>query len=296
VEQLVDGFLSTPATVVLVGGYGVGKTFLAIGLGNSVGTGLPWLGRPVRRCRVMYVLGEGACGLDHRLTTWESAWHKGEPVSDDDVTYVVQPASLAHQPTRDAIAEMALAGGYRFVILDTFSSLAPDADETKDAAMTIRRVSNLSTAVEGTVLLVHHPGWSDPTRTRGGSQLESNADEVLVATGLADSDIFTVLRKKVKDGPSGQLLYLRRRSYAGSCVIEEVQADQVGIPMRERILAVLSNYDGQRVTGAQLMDEIGIDKTQRSTFYKALSKLVADERATEEPIGAAKYYYLGTVR
>jgi DNA replication protein DnaC len=51
VEQLVDGFLSTPATVVLVGGYGVGKTFVAIALSNSTGTGLPWLVENATQCR-----------------------------------------------------------------------------------------------------------------------------------------------------------------------------------------------------------------------------------------------------
>ena len=94
VEHLVHRFISTPATAVLVGGYGVGKTFLAIGLGNSVGSGLQWLGRTVQRRRVLYVIGEGAYGLDHRMTAWESAWNKGDLVADDDVTFIVQPDSL----------------------------------------------------------------------------------------------------------------------------------------------------------------------------------------------------------
>ena len=103
----------------------------------------------------------------------------------------------------------ALTGGYGFVILDTFSSLAPEADETKDAAMMMRRMSNLLTSILGTVMLVHPPGWSDSSRTRGGYQFEANADEVLVAQEISKgSDMFTLTRKKVKDGPSGQIFYL----------------------------------------------------------------------------------------
>jgi hypothetical protein len=228
------------------------------------------------------------------MVAWEKAWNKGALVSDDDVTFSVQPASLAKAPTWDAITDMAINGDYRFVILDTFSSLAWDADETKDAAKIMRWMSDLSTAIQGTVMLVHHPGWSDATRTRGGSQFEANADEVVVATEVSkDSDIFTVFRKKVKDGPSGQLFYLRRKTYAGSCVIEEVQPDQAGIPMRERILVVLANYSPKRATGPQLMDEIGMDKTQRSTFYKAMKKLTEPGGpAGEEKVGNVVYYHL----
>ena len=35
------------------------------------------------------------------------------------------------------------------VVLDAFSSLAPDADETKDAALVIRRLSDLSAEING---------------------------------------------------------------------------------------------------------------------------------------------------
>ena len=155
---------------------------------------------------------------------------------------------------------MALIGGYRFVILDTFSSLAPDADETKDAAMVMRRMSNLSTGILGTVMLVHHPGWSDATRSAAAHssiQRRRGSRRQEISKG---SDVFTVTRKKVKDGPSGQVLYLRRRPHNGSVIIEEVQADQAGIPMRERILAVLANMGAIGATGPQLIDELGIEK------------------------------------
>jgi hypothetical protein len=294
VEHLVDGFISTPATVVLVGGYGVGKTFLAIGLGNSTGTGLPWLGRAVQRRRVLYVLGEGAYGLGDRMAAWEAAWNKRARVPDGDLTFIVQPRSLAEQPTWDAITNMALTGGYRFVILDTFSSLAPDADETKDAAMIMRRMSNLSTSILGTVMLVHHPGWSDSSRTRGGYQFEANADEVLVAQEISKgSDMFTVTRKKVKDGPSGQIFYLRRLSLEGSCVIEEVRPDDADVPMRERILAVLANMGAIGATGPQIMDELGVEKDHRSTFYYALRKLTEDGGPVgKTEIGNSTRYHL----
>ena len=38
VSPLVSGVMSTPATVGLVGGYGVGKTFLALSIANAIGS------------------------------------------------------------------------------------------------------------------------------------------------------------------------------------------------------------------------------------------------------------------
>jgi AAA domain len=281
VEHLVDRVIYRPAAVVLVGSYGVGKTFLCVSLGCAVATGQPWLGHNVHLTKVLYVIGEGPYGMDHRLAAWETANNSGPPISDDDLTFVVQPGSLANQPTWDAITSMAVTNCYGFVILDTFSSLAPDADETKDAAMIMRRLSNLATAVQGTALLVHHPGWSDNTRTRGGYQLEANAEEVLVATPLAGgSDIFTLLRKKVKDGPDGDLIYLRREPLVGSCYIDEVDPTTAGIPMLLRILAMLGDVERVGATGRQLMDEMSIDPRQRSAFYRALNRLVEDQQGT----------------
>jgi hypothetical protein len=275
VSPLVEGLVSTPATVVLIGEYGVGKTFLALSLANSIGTGHPWLGRKVDRRRVLYVLGEGAYGLDARVNAWESAW--GETVSDDDVTFVVQPSSLSKSHTWSALKSMALAGGYGFVVLDTFSSLAADADETKDAPRIMRWLAELATAIKGTTLLVHHPGWSDSSRARGGYQFEANADEVLIASKVSKgSDLFTLLRKKVKDGPDGRTLYLRRKAAHGSCIIEETGAELAGAPMAERILAVLANCGDLGATGPQIRAELEVPESGRSTFQKAIRGLRDD--------------------
>jgi hypothetical protein len=125
--------------------------------------------------RVLFVVGEGAYGLDARFCAWEQSWNGGRRIPDGALTFLVKPHSLRDGPTWSQIRDFAVSGGYGLVILDTFSSLAPDADETKDAAIVMRRLSDLSVAIGGTTVLVHHPGWSDPNRTRGGSQFAGRA-------------------------------------------------------------------------------------------------------------------------
>jgi hypothetical protein len=168
-----------------------------VAFGCCVATGRSWLGHRVVRRRVLFVIGEGAYGLDQRITAWEQAWNNGTPVPDDWLTVIVKPHSLHDPATWTELVTYATAGGYGLVVLDTFSSLAPDADETKDAAQIMRRLSDLSAAINGCVMLIHHPGWSDSGRARGGYQLEANADEVLILRGVSEgSDLFTMTRKK----------------------------------------------------------------------------------------------------
>jgi len=293
VHSLVAGTLSQPAAVVLVGGYGLGKTILVHALGCCVATGTPWLGRKVEQRRTLLVVGEGAYGLDARLAAWEHASHSGAPVPDDRLTVVVKPGSLREVGTWQLLTEHAVAGGYGFVALDTFSSLAPDADETKDAALIMRRLSDLSTAISGTALLVHHPGWSDASRVRGGYQFEANADEVLVLSGVGDnSELVSLTRKKVKDGPDRGTVWLRRTSSRASVVFQQATADAAEVPLRARILAALDGYGEIGATGPQLVAECGIADKERSGFYKALLHLTNDASVTATGNRNQRRYYL----
>jgi len=292
IEALVDGVLSYPAAVVLVGPYSAGKTTLVHGLACCVATGKAWLGRGVRRRRALIVVGEGAYGLEQRLAAFEYAWRGSVPIADDALTFLVKPDTLNKHATWSEITAYALEGDYGLVVLDTFSSLAPDADETKDAPRIMRWLSDLAAATNGTAVLVHHPGWSDAGRVRGAYAFEANADEVLVLSGVADSELVSLTRKKVKDGPAGATLWLRRRPTLDSVVMEAARADQLDVPLRERIVAVLAALADVGATGPQLMAEIGVEDKGRSAFYKALAKAEDEDLVTAAGNHKARRYYL----
>ncbi|MDP3890335.1 bifunctional DNA primase/polymerase [Nocardioides sp.] len=299
-RPLVKGLLDYPSAVVLVGSYGIGKTFLGIALACCVATGRPWMGRPVERRRVLLVVGEGGSGLNKRIAAWEQGYNQGQPVNDADLIVMLQPRSLTDRNVWQRIGERCMAEDVGFVILDTLSSLAPDADETKDSALVVSQMHRLAADTGGVVLLVHHPGWSDNGRTRGGYQFEGNTDDVLLLTGTPEEPLMQLRRKKVKDDENGQVFWMRRKPYtlAGehlgqtSVVLESLDPSQVGAPMVERIKSVLDGYGERGATGPQIKVELGGDAIPGSTFYKALGKAEQDGVVVQRGNGNQRRYYL----
>lgn len=290
-SPLVEGVLSTPAAAVLVGGYGLGKSVLVHGLACAVALGVPWLGRPTRSARVLVVVGEGAWGLHDRIGAWEQTWNSGRPIPDDRLEFMLKPASLAHMNTWAALTTYCIDTGIGFVILDTFSSLAPDADETKDAARIMRNLSDLSANINGTALLVHHPGWGDSGRTRGGYQFEANADEVLVMTEVAENaGLIVITRKKVKDGPGGQSFHLSRVPCGESVIFQHARPDEAdGLPAA--IHSALLDMGSKGATGPQLRAMLGVGEgAEYRAFYRALNSLKDAGRVTSSGNARSEIY------
>lgn len=285
---LIQSWAETRTAVVMIGATGTNKTFTLIGWACSTATGEPWLGHEVaiEPCPVIYVVGEGASGFDARITAWES--QSGVTVPRDRLILLLQPESLTDPKFWDELQSLAGEVESRLVILDTFSSLAPDADETKDAAAVIRRMSTLSVEIDGVVVLAHHTGWGPQDRARGGSQLEANPDSTIVLQKLNPDDpnsIVSILRKKDKDGPSGRRLHVARIEAQDSCVLEVVDAPP-DVPKRrgdqrvqESIRSVLVDVDPFTYSKEQVVTKVG---GSAPTARRVLTQMLADGFVLQE--------------
>lgn len=256
-EPLIHEILGYRSAVLMVGDTGTNKTFAALGFAASVATGAAWLERGVARIGpVLYVVGEGAYGLDSRLTAWEKQHETVIP--DDSFVVSVQPEPLPG--VTKAIEAQAAEMGAVLVVLDTFSSLAPGEDETESAPLVTRWISDMSASLNCTVILVHHTGWGDKGRARGGSQLEANVDEVLllekVDAGNPDSQV-KITRKKVKDGRAGGAIWVERVPVEESVVLVEVSAPEA--PERARRLG---HDDVQMITLQWITDHVPTTRKQ----------------------------------
>jgi len=305
----IDGWTSSPSAVLLVGAYGLGKSALTLSMACSVATGTTFLGNAVERRRVLYVVGEGARGLHRRVDAWRQVWDR--EISEDDLQFLVRPAHSLREPKSwDEIRRICRGEGIGWVCLDTLSSLAPEADETKDAALIVAGLNGLAEDIDGTAILVHHPGWSASAkdRARGGYQLEANVDEVIVLDAIAEgSDVISAKVKKRKDGEAGGMHYLRRigvhlHGPDGSLMhdedgepitavtVQHARLSDTEVPMRERILRYLGEWGDLGATPREIAESIGV-APKDGAYGKALRGLVADGEIRAEGSTSRRRYF-----
>jgi putative DNA primase/helicase len=286
IRPFIEGVMKRPSACVLVAPYGSFKSFLALSWALCSATGKQWLGRKVEKAKVLFVVGEGGSGLDARIRAWEAAFNGGQRVPKEDFRTLVAPASLTDPATWAAITAFCVEHGIGFVILDTLSSLASDADETKDSAPIMRHLSDLASAIDGPALLVHHPGHSDHKRTRGGYQFEGNADEVfLMARASKGSPLVSLTMKKEKDDEDGNVIWLQAEKVMEltadedmtviSLVLKEAGAQDATVPMADRLLTLLAGAEEEGITPRQARVSLGLspDDRSNSTFGDARKSL-----------------------
>ncbi|MEU2703340.1 AAA family ATPase [Micromonospora aurantiaca (nom. illeg.)] len=271
-KPLIEGWLDQGTTAVVTGATGTNKTFTVLGWALSVATGVKWLGHKVSKTgTVLFVLGEGAYGLASRIEAWEE--EHGVRVPEDRLRVLKHPKGVAPVRRKDGVMEGPFWWGLDdaieatdavLVVLDTFSSLAPEADETKDAALVVSYMSKRAEEHGATLILVHHTGWVDKRnpgtekRARGGSQFEANPDTVINlsvdSSGDEPNPPVAIWRKKNKEGPAGLTIHARRKEVGKSCVLvrdtpleqlldkAEMQAKECDLG--DRILTVVRDHPG----------------------------------------------------
>jgi hypothetical protein len=93
----------------------------------------------------------------------------------------------------------------------------------------------------------------------------------------------------VKDGPAGEVHWLRRSLSHNSVIIEVSRSNDASVPLRARIMIVLNNYGDRGATGPELYEEI--EPASKSAFYAALGKLVTECAVRAEGTSTRKCYY-----
>jgi hypothetical protein len=206
---------------LLVGQWGMLKTFMALDLSAHVMLGWEWTGEPVyRQSGVLCLAQEGSGSIPMRLAALVEhkikkpdrlpfAWASRCPMllgvgKDTPMPLLLATAKEAHERF---MKEFSLPLG--LIWIDTMSSAGGWSDENNNAEAAqlmnvLRTLSEMSGAV---VVGVDHLGKNVDAGSRGASAKEANSDFVLALLGnksLAGdiSDMRLALRK-VREGPSG---------------------------------------------------------------------------------------------
>lgn len=177
---LVENVVTNGLTV-MYGPPKAGKTFVALSMALSIGSGHRWHKHAVERGPVVYVSGEGTGGLYRRV----GGWKRAENVAASNV-YVV-PFGVRFGSDREHA--VALRGdlhstGAKLLVVDTLARSMAGADENsaQDMGQHIQALDWLREKTGCGVLVLHHSGVSGE-RPRGSTALFGAADTLIRVDG-----------------------------------------------------------------------------------------------------------------
>jgi len=218
-KWLVEGMLTDGLTVVY-GPPGAGKTFWALSVAMSLGSGHAWHGRTVAQTPVVYVSGEGVAGLDRRVKAWQVA----EGMSTSQV-YVVPFGVRFGQDREHAVG---LRGdvhstGAGLVVIDTLARSMAGADENsaQDMGQHVQALDWLRERTGCGVLVVHHSGV-EGSRPRGSTAL-FGASDTLIRVEQSGIGQVSVSCEKQKDAVPFRPMMFELAPAAGSVALASRQ-------------------------------------------------------------------------
>src|SRR2546426_628937 len=211
---IVSGLLQAESLAVLYGPPGGGKSFLALGVGLSIASGLPWCGREVKRSRVVYCCGEGIGGLSKRV----QAWGDGQPLDAPPLALCAENFFVIPQvPRLLDLSEVTAFLSYLkklnpqpcVVAFDTLARGLVGGDENSAADMgkAIQAMDAIRRQTGATVWGVHHCGKDGERGARGSSALLGACDTMLSLKPDGKDIILTT--EKQKDSEAAPRMTLR---------------------------------------------------------------------------------------
>ena len=205
---LVKGLIYQGDKGMVFGESGSGKSFLAVDMGLSIARGAPFLGMKTTQGAVLYQAGEGGKGLVKRLRAYRL-----EHRVVDDVPFVLLPEKVdlfGEDGDTDAFIQECLAwkaalpDPLRLVVIDTFSTASPGANENDSADMgrMLAAGDQINKATGAAILWVHHKNATG-LRERGHTSFRANIETAIEVTKDPETKERTLHLVKLKDGEDG---------------------------------------------------------------------------------------------
>jgi hypothetical protein len=265
---LVDGLLHLPGESALFSPPKRGKTFVALDLALSVGSGEDFMGRAVKPCQVLYVAAEGVGGLGARVEAWCDT-HTGADISR--VAFLTEPVNLIDEGDVEAFAHA--AADRELVVIDTLARCSVGADENsaRDMGRVVTALDRIRD-VTGHVCVVHHAGKDTSKGLRGSSALLGAVDTVIELSG--DTHALRLAVTDQKDAEPPPPWYCRLTPVGASAVVEMLaDVDVISAAQRKVLdaLEALAPEDRTSTKWAEMSESGGVT---RPTFYRAKQALL----------------------
>jgi len=199
-EWLITGLIRRNTIAVLFGESGSRKTWIALDLALSVATGTPFLGRfPVKQGKVFYVISEGADDFEFRAKAW-SQQNKIDPPSIENFAY--RPGQ--YDFSEPSAVEQLIChinermGGADLVFIDTLAkNFNKDSDTNEGMTIFLSAMETIREKTGATVVPIHHTGWSNTDRERGGRSLRDGCDTSILVVKDDEQSIMRCKKQKL---------------------------------------------------------------------------------------------------
>jgi hypothetical protein len=204
-SYLIKGILPENAGLtVIYGPPGGGKSFCALDMALSIGTGKDYHGHKVKQKPVLYVAAEGQSGMIIRSKAWRK-YYNIDSFQMKNFTLLHRPCTI-DEPQElgtllDAISLLPQAPGV--IVIDTVArSMSGDENSTRDMSALIRACDALREETGACIILIHHTGKDETKGARGALALTGATDcmfKVYKVPG-GDADIIGLFNDRMKDG------------------------------------------------------------------------------------------------
>ena len=187
------------ASVVLIhGAPATLKTTIAADIDCSIANAWAWRGINSKQGKILYVAAEDYYGARLRIEAWHE--RRGLSMDNDAIEMLDVPIVLAEEKDVDDLIEQINAMPVKpaIITIDTLALSMGKYSENNDMQLFCNGATRIKSQTGTTVIIIHHPGHGDKSRSRGGSQLPANAD-VIYQVERKD-DVCTMKCQKMKNG------------------------------------------------------------------------------------------------
>ncbi len=288
-DPLIAGVLYRSTLAALYGPSGIGKSFVAMGMGMCVASGSWWQDREVRKGPILYVAAEGSFGLAQRRQAWMD--HERVHNVEGDL-WLPRAVNLLDPEWAAGLVELASDVNPYLTVIDTVARSMQGGDEnaSRDMGSLIAAADALRFATGTTALLVHHtPRNAD--NLRGHSSLEGAVDTAIEMRG--DDGNILLRCTKQKDAAPFEDIRLALHKVGNSCVVGPptftanlLPLTETGRQMLEALQAV-DQGEGISATRWQVVSDVAV-----RTAYRWQKKLVDLDLVGSKGDGTRKLYTL----
>ena len=163
---------------MIVGKFGIGKTFAVLDMAVCVARGTPWLGKATQQCNVLVIDEESG---RRRISDRIGMALRGHDAGADTSLFAVSFAGFSLM-TDEGVVEMENIIrhiGAGLVVIDALADLIPGADENsvKEVLPALKILREIAEVTNACIILLHHVGKSG--EYRGSTAIAAKVDVML---------------------------------------------------------------------------------------------------------------------